>query len=277
VLREGKTPQYPLRFLARVQTRAGLWAYLNDVVISDIARTGVDHRRELNESFSTLERLVLRDEPKGVFEPGSAAVIRAFLDSWQSPDSGYWGARYVVPGRGIVQQDDLSITFHNISYVDGRVNHWDKILDTTLANVDRNQNVGPLIDGQHTNHMNLDVARIFRLGWSHATPDQQAQIRIVLQRLLDWCLRSSLQADGSFAATPFMDRAIGERFYFGVAFLSETGYLTPANRFWTDGSRFGDSEEVRQRIAVRIEAVWPASGTVDPYLQRAARILRGEH
>jgi hypothetical protein len=51
---------------------------------------------------------------------------------------------------------------------------------------------------------------------------------------------------------------------YGAWFLRDAGYFDPAQRFWT-GKGFSDSEAVRGRIKVRLEAM----GLGDPSLKQA--------
>jgi hypothetical protein len=56
---------FPLQLLERISTPAKLRKYFASVSVSDIARNGVDHRRELNESMADIMRLILQDRPIG--------------------------------------------------------------------------------------------------------------------------------------------------------------------------------------------------------------------
>jgi hypothetical protein len=66
-----------------------------------------------------------------------------------------------------------------------------------------------------------------------------------IQKMLDWCLTQSLQADGTFAQGG--DDSIEQNMYFGVAFLSRIGFFDRHRRFWTNRD-FLEAPEVRQRI-----------------------------
>ena len=51
--------------LDRVNSPKQLVRYVNSISVSDVAYTGVDHRREVNEALSTLIRLIVRGQPLG--------------------------------------------------------------------------------------------------------------------------------------------------------------------------------------------------------------------
>src|SRR5438477_3545037 len=72
--------------------------------------------------------------------------------------------------------DDLSITFHVVSYLDGKVPDMDKVVATTLAIKDQDFPSGWLLNGKHWDHLNMDVAELFRLGWPRASDAQKKTI-----------------------------------------------------------------------------------------------------
>jgi hypothetical protein len=91
----------------------------------------------------------------------------------------------------------------------------------------------------------------------------RARVRDEIQRMLDWCLSQSLQADGSFK-TSEIDDTLGDAQMYGAWFLRDAGYFDSAQRFWT-GKSFPDAEAVRGRIKARQEAM----GLGDPSLKQA--------
>jgi hypothetical protein len=158
------------------------------------------------------------------------------------------------------------MTFHLVSFRQGKVKRWPEILRTTLAIKDFEYPYGWLEDGKMSNHHNYDAARLFHLGWEHATPAQREEIRAGIRRMLHFAVDESLQPDGTFA-DPSED-TLGGSFYFAVALLHEVGFFGKANRFWTDED-FPRAEEVRRRVRSRIRAL----GLDDPESQWAAMIL----
>lgn len=96
-------PTYPLRFLDRVNSPEKLRDYFSSVAISDIARDGINHRRELNESLADLVRFILHDRPTGyAWAPGmKSAIMQIVLKQIRNPQTGWWGARYRHNGRSI--------------------------------------------------------------------------------------------------------------------------------------------------------------------------------
>lgn len=266
-------PPHPVKLLDRVNTPEKLRAYFDSVLTADVSKTGVDTRHELNGSSSCLTRLILwsgtlRQLPARY--PIGDDLKQALLDyednHWQDPATGYFGTRYRTREGRVVKTADLSHTFHLVSFRQGKVQHWPEILRTTLAIKDFEYPYGWLEDGKMSNHHNYDAARLFHLGWEHASPAQGEEIRGGIRRMLRFALEESLQPDGTFA-DPSED-TLGGSFYFAVALLHEVGYFGKSNRFWT-AEEFPKAEEVRKRVRSRIRAL----GLDDSESQWAAMIL----
>jgi hypothetical protein len=236
----------PFRFLDRVNSPAKLRAYFRKVSVSNIPKDGVDNSRELNESIADLMRLILWDRPTGYrWNPHLKPVLMDIvLHSLRNPETGWWGERYVIDGHPVFV-DYLSLTFHIVRYLDGKVPGLEQTVETTLAVKDLNEPSGWLSDGQLTDHNNMDVAVLFQYGWSAASGSQRKAMAEQIQKMLDWCLAQSLQPDGTFAHGG--DNSIEENEYFGAAFLSRIGFFDPHRRFWTNQD-FPAAPEVRERI-----------------------------
>lgn len=237
----------PFRFLDRINAPEKLTAYLDSIATSNIAQSGVDHTYELNECLSDLTRLILRGQPQDYpWNPlEKETLMDLLLHRFRNPDTGWWGERYVRDGR-VRFVDDLSMTFHTVSYLDGNVPDLPKIVDTALALKGVDTLAGWLWHGAYWNHNNMDVAVLFRFGWPRANPSQRREMRAELEKMLRWCLAESLQPDGSFR--PILpDSSLEEANYFGATFLARIGYFDRTRRFWTDAD-FPDSDAVRRRI-----------------------------
>ncbi len=269
---QGKLPRYPCRFLDAFNSPERLTAHLNSLLISDLAADGVKRRREMNETISDLLRLIRRHQPANyAYHPKlEAAMIDWLMQTARDPATGYWGGWYRRDGR-IEKTTDLSITFHIISYLDGAVPDWPRIIDTTLAIKDRAYPTGWLSSGTYLNHNNMDVARIFELGWAHASAEQRAAIRVELQKSLDWCLRESLKPDGSFVILE-ADDSLETSVYFGTQFLARVGYFDKARRFWTD-AEFPRAQKDRARILRFIRAHQNSGGEGGTYYRSALAAL----
>ena len=122
-------PSYPLRFLAPIATADDLVAMLDRLRVNDVAATGVDQRDELGAvaAFAAelafkrpLGDLVRQTTPEMRLDPAYAADLERFLDDWQDPETGYWGAWYRIDGK-LLKATDLSFTYHVIAYRDGNV------------------------------------------------------------------------------------------------------------------------------------------------------------
>ncbi|MGD1019941.1 MAG: hypothetical protein ABSA12_11565 [Verrucomicrobiia bacterium] len=260
-------PKYPCRFLDQINSPERLTAHLNNLLISDPDADGVDRGREFNETVANLLRLVIHHEPANY--PYHPQLKKAFLDflmnKARNTDTGYWGA-WFKSGDRIIKTDRLSITFHIISYLKGDITDWPKVIDTTLAIKDKRYPNGWLSHSGYANHHNMDVVVLFRYGWKHATPRQQEAIRTELRKMLDWCLKKSLQPDGSFRVRD--GESLEETAYFGTAFLARVGYFDRARRFWTD-EEFPGASEAKQHIAAYIRAHLGSGGEGGSYYRDA--------
>jgi hypothetical protein len=268
------TPDLPLRFLDRINSPSKLRDYFATVSVSDIARDGVDHSRELNESMADLMRLILWDRPKGFhWDPRLKEVLLDIvLHRLRNPETGWWGERYVVNGRTEFV-DYLSLTFHIVRYLDGNVPELQRMIATTLAFKDLNEPAGWLSDGRFTDHNNMDVAVLFRFGWNAANDSQRQAMAAQIQKMLDWCLAQSLQADGTFAQGG--NDSLEENTYFGAAFLSRIGFFARNRRFWTKRD-FPGAAEVRQRIIGSILRHQTSGAVGGTYYEHALRELNAD-
>lgn len=61
---KSKNPEIPTIFLDRINSPEKLTAYLDSLLISDLALSGRNHRKELNYASSALVRLILNGLPK---------------------------------------------------------------------------------------------------------------------------------------------------------------------------------------------------------------------
>jgi hypothetical protein len=245
---KGRAPPVFPRFLDRVNSPELLSAYLGSVSVSDVARTGVDHLLEFNLALGDLMRLILRDQPSGYpWDPRlKACVTDLVLNRLRNPETGWWGERYVRGGRTVFV-DDLSTTFHVVSYLHGNVPDLPRVIDTTLAVRDLDYPVGWLAKGEYWNHNNMDVVSLLKAGWPKASAAQKEAAAGEIEKMLHWCLSQSLQPDGTFKPNAG-DGSLEEGTYYGASFLARIGYFDKADRFWTN-REFPEAGEVRQRIA----------------------------
>jgi hypothetical protein len=239
---QGKAPRYPLVFLQRISSSDSLVAYLEGLLVSDIAETGTDQRDELGAVTGALSQMLFKDDLRRLINQGRQEFViddeyvdiyRDFLDSWQDPATGYWGAWYRSQGK-LFKSADLSLTFHTISYRKGRVNHWPKIIDTTLSIKAYEYPYGWLHNGGYKHHNNYDVVKILRYGWPHMSDEQKERSRIELTAMIDWCLTMPMEANTLFATDPTFYSSPANYYYYGVSFLDEIGYWDKSRRFWTD-------------------------------------------
>ena len=235
-------PIKPLRFMKHLQKPEALLALLYRLQISEIGVTGLNLRDELGAMLSNLSQLIFKDEIRALLAnpafgfkitPRLEDIYRDFLKQTQHPRTGYWGPWYRFGDR-LVMVQDLSFTFHNVSYHSGHIDRWSEVIDTTLAIRTLTYPGGwrPQ-DGTEpfNNHNNYDVIQIFFYGWPHMSHDQKSKACEAVHAMVTWCFASSLKGN-SFAEDPTVDG-----YYYGVRFLDRAGYWDLSNRFWLYGGR----------------------------------------
>jgi hypothetical protein len=240
----------PPRLLDRINDPNRLAQYLRGLLVSRPAEDGIDRRKELNFATAGLVRLILRRRPTGYpWHPRLERAIRGFVADWQDPATGFFGADYEI-GATRYRTVDLSLTFHMARYLEGRIGHWPRLIDTLLSMRDGRYPHGWLDAGGMTSHNNYDVAVLMHLGWPQMRADQRLRAGRELDRLLDWCLATAITDDGSLVARAVAE-ALPESYYFTIAFLDTVGYFDPAKRFWTD-RRFPDAPGLRVRLETQL-------------------------
>jgi len=251
-------------FLERVSTPEKLTSYLDALSISDVRHTGIDHEREFNETVATLLQMIVRHKPENyTVDPVLRdALLDRVLHRYRNPDTGYFGELYRRDGREDFP-DDLSMTFHVVSYLKGKVPDMPRLLDTTLAIKDFSYPAGWLWKGEFWNHNNMDVVALFHYGWSEASPAQKKAMAAETERMLTWCLHESLQPDGSFKVN-IADGSLEDAEYYGTSFLARIGFFDPSQRFWTDRD-FPEAADVKKKISAFVRAHQGSGPTGDNY------------
>ncbi len=265
-----ETPQYSLTFLDRINSPEKLDTVLDVDLHDDFTRTGVFNREELDETFSALARMLFKNSRTDcyAFDPQLGAALVAFVNRWQNPATGYWG-QWMVDRQGRVwKMDDMAITFHVISDLNGRVNHLDQIAKRTLQLDDVDFPAGIRFNGHYENHLNWDAVKIFREAWPDLDESTREQARAEMSRMLAWCLAHSYQPDGSFKVSD-LDDTPGDAYRYGVDFLAELGYFQSEDRFWTD-QQFPESTAIRGQIETKLKS----TGLQDPGLKEAYDTLQ---
>ena len=268
----GDLARYELRLLDRVNSPQKLAEYFASVALSDISRTGRDNRRELNESLENLGRLILRGLPASYgWDPRlKDAMMNIILNNLRNPRTGWWGSRYVHSGKEQFV-DDLSITFHMVTSLNGKVPDLDKAMGHLLAVKDLDYPVGWLKKERYSNHHEMDVITLFSYGWPYMKPEQRRSAAVEIGKVIRWCMDHSLQSDGSFAFDGSGD-SIEEETSFGVSLLARAGVFDKARRFWTS-SEFPESEEDRNRIIGFIRKHMNTGGAGGSYYEGALQEL----
>jgi hypothetical protein len=269
-----EVPRYRLRIFDRVNSPVSLQEYLESIAVSDLPRTGVDHRRELNESLSSLIRLILRGKPAyyGWRPQLKDTLTELILHRLRNPRTGWWGESYVRNGR-VEFVDDLSVTFHVISYLRGDVPNLAAVADHLLAVKGTDYPIGWLEVGHNSNHNNMDAITLFRFAWPSMNDMQRQSATAEIRRMLGWCLRESLQPDGSFKPDFGSTDSLEESNSWGVSFLSRIGFFDPAKRFWTHET-FSEAEQIRQTLIGYIEKHKGTGGAGGTYYENDLEELK---
>jgi hypothetical protein len=256
-----------------VNSPAKLQEYFLNLAVSDIPSTGLSNRRELNESLANLIRLIVNGRPAYYhWHPDlKKSLTELVLHRLRNSRTGWWGETYIRDGREDFV-DDLSMTFHVISYLPGQVQDLSRVIDHLLAVKDLDYPVGWLEDGSYSNHNNMDVVTLFRAAWPSMSGPQKLAAVAEIRKMLDWCLGQSLQPDGSFKE-PESGDSIEEDTSWGIRFLARLGFFDSTQRFWTD-QKFPQSEEVRQRLIGFIEKHLATGGAGGTYYENDLRELK---
>jgi hypothetical protein len=256
----------PPRFLDRVNDPDRLARYLDGLLVSRLEEEGVDHRKELNFATANLVRLILWRRPANYpWNPRLVSIIRNFIDNWQDPATGFFGATYEFGGQRF-RTTDLSLTFHMARYLEGRISYWPQLIDTLLEIRDDRYPNGWLDDEGLTSHNNYDVATLFKLGWDQMRGDQRQHATAELDRLLGWCLTGAIAPDGTVVARA-KSESLSEGYYFTIAFLDTVGYFDPAKRFWTDRP-FPQAPALRGQIEAHVRRLHPSDPMARMALER---------
>ncbi len=265
-------PKYPLRVLDRINSPERLKAQLDSALYDDFTRTGEFNREELDETSSAIMRLLFKPIKTGyAFDPRLPDAMRSYINAWQSPETGCWG-QWVVDRYGRVwKMDDTGITFHVVSDTHGQVENLDRIARRLMELDKLDFPAGPRMNGHPENHLNWDLVKVFRYAWPTLDEATRARVREEISGMLAWCLKDSLQADGSFK-TSDIDDTLGDAQMYGAFLLRDAGYFDAEKRFWTD-KNFPEAEAVRGRIEARLKAM----GLNDPNIQSAyAAVTSGQ-
>ena len=272
----GERPRHPLKFLEPVNTPEKLTKAFESVLVSRMETEGRSYRREMNNLATAMGQLLLRPGMDEVLDPDfprealAEAMIRFMDDTWQNPDTGYWGEWYENKDGEIVKTDDLSFTFHIVSYRHGKVPRLRQIVDTTFNLRERPYPFGWQDRGTKNNHHMYDVVRLLRYGWPHMTDLQQARAQAEIFIMLARSLRLTIDGQGKFYTDAYDN--VGDAFYFGVSFLDEVGYFWPTERPWFGAKRtYPGAERLRLLLMKHLQAL----DQRDPMVLSAIRKLDG--
>jgi len=262
----GEKLTYPLKLLDRINSPEKLRSYLDSLLVSDVRTAGIDNRFELNIAITAIERFIVGHVGQVYdFQPGLKQALFDYEDTvWQDPESGYFGGWYRLTNGVIRKTADLSITFHIASYRRNNLKHLREMMRTTLAFKNEEYPFGWLEEGRQSNHHNYDVVRLVRIGWPKMDGEQRDLARAEFHRMMDFCLRETMNPDGSFK---MMDEdTVGSSFLFPVSLLNELGYFRPSLRFWKWQTFPGAME-----VADRIEATIKTMGLTDTESRKVLR------
>ena len=260
------------RFLDPINTPEKLENYLTSVSVSDIRKTGVDNEREYNEMHATLIEMIIKGSPQNyVVDSALKKSLKNLLfNKLRNPVTGWWGESYIRNGH-IEFVDDLSTTFHTVSYLKGDVPDMDKIISTLLVVKNVPYPVGWLWKNEYWNHNNMDVVTLFKYGWNQVNEQQRNDMSNEIDKMLQWCLTNSLQSNGSFKTIP-EDGSIEEAQYYGTSFLARIGYFDKSKRFWTNKD-FPETDTVKNKLITYIKHHQNTGGSGGDYYKSALEAL----
>ena len=260
------------RFLDPINTNEKLENYLTSISVSDIRKTGVDNEREYNEMHATLIEMIIKGSPQNyVVDSALKKSLKNLLfNKLRNPVTGWWGESYIRNGH-IEFVDDLSTTFHTVSYLKGDVPDMDKIISTLLVVKNVPYPVGWLWKNEYWNHNNMDVVTLFKYGWNQVNEQQRNDKSNEIDKMLQWCLTNSLQSNGSFKTIP-EDGSIEEAQYYGTSFLARIGYFDKSKRFWTNKD-FPETDTVKNKLITYIKHHQYTGGSGGDYYKSALEAL----
>jgi len=272
----GEQPRYELRSTGKFDTGKKLLTRLQDLLVSDIANTGVNHRAELASLVTTFAQGAFKPHLRDMLVESSdlrvssrldslTEAFRFFLNGAQDPTTGYWGAWYVVDGK-IHKSRDLSMTYHIIAYTSGGVEYWPQIVETTMAIESDPYPYGWRHNGRYNNHNLYDVAKIYKFGWPYMSKAEHVMIGDRIQSMIEWSLENTLGPDDTFAHDPTFSDSLADEYYFGISFFDVVGYWQPKRRFWTDAPVDRDAAAMCCRLKQRLTEFdfegWAADGAM---------------
>ena len=266
----GRRPSHPLRFFAPVNTPEKMRGYLDSLLISDVRATGIDNRKELNYAITSLAQILFKPKVAALLPDGTpvtelAATLQDFLDNKaQNPETGFWGAWYMIDGE-LRKTNDLSITFHAISYRPDDPPHMRELAETLFAMRTDRYPYGWRDQGKQNNHHVYDVARLLRRTWPYMTAEQQARATAELTAMVARSLSVSIRPDGRFDDEPYTSPA--EAYYFGVSFLDEVGFFRPSRRFWTP-LETSDADSLRAMLLQHLQKMDQRNAVVAAALRK---------
>jgi hypothetical protein len=264
---------HPLpRFLDRINTPDKLENYLTSISVSDVRKTGVDNDREYNEMHATLLEMIIKGSPQNYIVDSTLkkSLLNLLFNKLRNPVTGWWGESYIRNGH-IEFVDNLSTTFHTISYLKGKVPDMDKVIATLFVVKNVPYPVGWLWKNEYWNHNNMDVATLFKYGWHQVNEQQRNEMSNEIDKMLHWCLTVSLQPDGSFKAIP-EDSSIEEAQYYGISFLARIGYFDKSQRFWTN-KEFPESDTIKEKLISYVKQHKNTGGSGGDYYKGALEAL----
>ena len=131
----GEKPKWPLKLLDRVNSPEKLRGYLDSLLVSDVRRTGIDNRFELNIAVTAIERFVVghveHDYP---FHPDlkrRCSITRTTTGRTRRPGISAGGTACRTARSA--ETADLSVTFHIASYRRDTLRHVPEMADDAGA------------------------------------------------------------------------------------------------------------------------------------------------
>jgi hypothetical protein len=272
----GEQPRYELRSAGKFDTGKKLLRRLQDLLVSDIADTGVNNRAELASLVTTFAQGLFKPHLRDILAESAdlrissqmdsiTEAFRFFLNGAQDPATGYWGAWYIVDGK-IHKSHDLSMTYHIVAYTKGRVEHWPQIVETTMTIESDPYPYGWRHNSRYNNHNLYDVAKIYKYGWPYMSETEHLEIGEQIRSMIEWSLVNSLGPDDTFEHDPTFSDSLADEYYFGISFFDVVGYWQPSRRFWTNAPVDEGAAAMCCRLQQRLKELdfegWAADGAM---------------
>jgi len=200
-------------------------------------------------SLADSVKLILNDVPTNyTYVPDLKMALSTFIARWQDPSTGFFGPWY-LDGDKVIKKSGLSPTFHVASYTNGMISYWPHLMTTLLQIKDNEYPYGWLEGGKMLHHHNMDVMRLFKLGWFWTDKAHRLEAKEAIEKMLAWC-KTKILPEGKVDRTDgwSADDSAAANYSYVAAFLHHADYFKGETPFWDRHRKFPEMEDVRLRL-----------------------------